>query len=54
MNKAISDHFKKLGKAGGKKSWEVRKKMILEKAKKVEAHDTSSSTSSLSKGKKEK
>ena len=30
MNKAISEHFKKLGKAGGKKSWEVRKKKILE------------------------
>jgi len=34
-NKAISEHFRKLGKKGGKKSWEARKKKLLGKTKKV-------------------
>jgi len=35
MNKAIKKYFSKLGKKGGKKSWEVRKKKLLQKSKKV-------------------
>ena len=31
-NNPISEHFSKLGKKGGKKSWEVRKANILKKA----------------------
>ena len=28
--KIISEHFSKLGKKGGKKSWEVRRKKLVE------------------------
>lgn len=34
-SKRIHDFFSQLGKRGGEKSWEVRKKKLLEKAKKA-------------------
>lgn len=33
MNKEISKHFSELGKKGGKASWEVMRKKIIENSK---------------------